>query len=558
MTLTLGPATPLAWSEPGRTTLEIHTGAWRGRRPVYVEAEAPCRLACPAGESIARWIELARQGNYAAAWALIREDNPLPAVTGRVCAHPCEHACHRSAHDGAVAVNALERFVGDWGLEHGVVAPPRTPRPGRVAIVGGGPAGLACAAQLGTAGYAVTIFEAERRLGGLLRHGIPEYRLPRAVLDREIELILALGIKVLTGARLGATLTWNDLGRYDAAFLGCGAGHSIALDVPAAAAPGIANGLGFLRAVSAGQRPDVGARVVVIGGGSTAMDVARTARRLGAPTVTVLALEEHGAMPADPDEISQALAEGVTIVNRVGARRFVGSNGVLSGVEVGPATLEQADNGSIVARFDSGASRLIVADTALLALGQRVDLAPIEAHVPVAHGLVAVDAHGRVAPGLFAGGDVASRRRTVADAIGAGTRAARGIAAALAGGGEGVSASRPWAVSRPDLVVGDAEINHAHFPRARRLHRWERLPADRVRSFAEVQMPFGERAARAESARCFTCGRCTSCDTCLAACPDVAIVRNGHGYRVATEYCKGCGLCAAECPRGALRMVTDR
>ena len=191
MTLDLGRAMPLAWSEPGRTTLEIKTGAWRSRRPVYIEAEAPCRQACPAGEPIARWIERARDGDYASAWSLIREDNPFPAVTGRICGHPCEAACNRAAYDGAVAINALERFVGDWGLDHGVVEPPAAPRPGRVAVVGGGPAGLACAHRLARSSHAVTIFEAEPRLGGLLRHGIPEYRLPRAVVEGEIELILA-------------------------------------------------------------------------------------------------------------------------------------------------------------------------------------------------------------------------------------------------------------------------------------------------------------------------------------------------------------------------------
>jgi NADPH-dependent glutamate synthase beta subunit-like oxidoreductase len=553
LTRILGTAAPLAWSEPGRTTLEIRTGGWRSRRPLYVEAEAPCRLACPAGESIARWIELVRQGNYAAAWALIREDNPLPAVTGRVCAHPCEAACNRAAYDGAVAVNALERFVGDWGLEHGMVVPPRVRRAGRVAVVGGGPAGLACAAHLAGAGHGVTIFEAEPQLGGLLRYGIPEYRLPRGVLDREIELLIALGIEVVTGARLGTTLAWNDLDDYGAVFLGCGAGHAVTLDVPGASARGVGDGLGFLRAVNGGERPDLGARVVVGGGGSTAMDVARVARRLGASIVTVLALEPRTAMPADVDEIRQALDEGVTIVNGVGVCRFVESAGALSAVEVGPAVLGRVSDGSIVARFTTGDSRLVAADAALLALGQRVDVAPLSERVPLARGLVSVDG-----PRLFAGGDVTSRRRTVADAIGAGTRAARAIASALAGGPARAFAAQSWAVPRPDLVVGDADVNLAHLPRARRAHRWERLPDERVRSFVEVQAGLSERAALGESARCYTCGRCTSCDVCVEACPDIALVRTGRGYRVATDHCKGCGLCAAECPRGALRMVAGQ
>ncbi len=558
MTLELRGAAPRGWSEVGRTTLEIHTGAWRSRRPLHVEAEAPCRLACPAGESVARWIDLAARGDWAAAWALIREDNPLPAVTGRVCAHPCERACNRSIHDGAVAVNALERFVGDWGLAHGVVAVPRVRRRERVAVVGSGPAGLACAAHLGAAGYRVTIFEADRRLGGLLRHGIPEYRLPRAVVEREINLILALGIEVVTGARLGTTVAWDELAGYDAVFLGCGAGTAIALEVPGVATPGVADGLGFLGAVNAGAPPAIGTRVAVIGGGSTAMDVARTARRLGASMVTVLALEERAAMPADAEEVGQALAEGVTIVNGVGVHRFVESADRLIGVVVGPATFERRADGAVVPRFAMRAARLVAADTALLALGQRIEVGSIAAGARLEHGVVAVDVDGRAdASGLFAGGDVASRRRTVADAIGMGTRAARGIARMLGDGRARPTGARPWAVERPDLVVGEADVNLARFPRARRAHRWERLPEERIRSFVEVQAPLGERAAREESARCFSCGRCTSCDVCVAVCPDLAIVHDG-GYRVATAYCKGCGLCAAECPRGALRMVTGR
>lgn len=190
-------ARPQAWSEPGRTTLEIRTGAWRAHRPRYVEAAAPCRQACPAGAPIAQCIEAVRDGRWASAWSLIRRENPMPAVTGRVCAHPCETACNRDAWDGSVAINALEQFVGDWGLRHGTVKPPAFLRAERVAVVGGGPAGLACAYHLARLGYATTLFEATDALGGVLRRGIPEYRLPRAVLDRELELVLGLGTRFL-------------------------------------------------------------------------------------------------------------------------------------------------------------------------------------------------------------------------------------------------------------------------------------------------------------------------------------------------------------------------
>jgi NADPH-dependent glutamate synthase beta subunit-like oxidoreductase len=207
MTTELGSARPLGWSELGRTTLEIKTGGWRTRRPVYVEAMAPCRAACPAGEAVSRWIERARLGDYAGAWRLIREDNPFPAIMGRICAHPCEQACNRGQHDGAVAINVLERFVGDWGLEHGAPVEPPPLRSERVAVVGGGPAGLACAYHLRRLGHPVHLFEAEAKLGGLMRYGIPEYRLPRVVLDREIALAIGPGVEVFTGRRLGDSLS---------------------------------------------------------------------------------------------------------------------------------------------------------------------------------------------------------------------------------------------------------------------------------------------------------------------------------------------------------------
>lgn len=553
-------ARPLGWSEPGRTTLEIETGAWRTRRPLWVESTAPCRARCPAGEPIPRWIERARHGDYAAAWALIREENPFPAVMGRVCAHPCESACNRAAHDGAVAVNALERFVGDWGLRHGTAARAPTRRPERVAVVGAGPAGLACAYHLARLGYRTVVFEAERAPGGLLRSGIPEYRLPRAVLDREIELIVEVGIEMATGRRLGVDAAWSALGGFDATFLAVGAARPRRLGVPGEDARGIRDGLAFLRAVNTGARVELGRRVVVIGGGSTAMDVARCARRLGVPSVVALALEARDAMPAVPDEVAQALAEGVEIRNGVGVPAFVGVAGAVSGVVTASARLERGADGEIGPVFGNGPRAVLDATDVLLALGQRLDPSALPAEIRVADGLVAVGAGGATsADRVFAGGDAASAQRTVAHAIGAGTRAARAIDRRFSGlrtGADG--ASHPWAQWQPRRVVAPSEISLDLHPPARRVSR--RAPAGTVStaSFAEVMHGIGEPAARAEAARCFTCGRCTRCDACLRVCPDMAIHRDGGGYRVASDHCKGCGLCVAECPRSALIMVGER
>ena len=556
----LGAARPLGWSEPGRTTLEIKTGGWRTRRPVYVEATAPCRTACPAGEPIARWIERARLGDYAGAWALIREENPFPAIMGRVCAHACESSCNRRHLDGAVAINALERFVGDWGLEHG-----RRPvgskaiRSGRVAVVGGGPAGLACTYHLSRLGYRVHLFEAEAGLGGLLRYGIPEYRLPRAVLDRELELAIAPDVEVSTGRRLGADLSWATLAGYDAVFLATGAALPLGLGVPGDEARGVGHGLTFLRHLNTGAPPPLGRRLVVVGGGSTAMDVARSARRLGVPSVTVLALEAREAMPALAGELAEALGEGVEIVNGVGVSAVLEAGGGVTGVLARPARLERDETGAVRPFFTPGPARALDADSVLLALGQRTDLTALPPGIDSDRGLIAAGPDGATtSPRIFAGGDAASSWRTVTHAVGAGTRAARSIHARLSRGAAAPGAASCWATAMPDHVVEFAEINLAYMKPAGRAGHRRRPAAQRLRSFAEARGGFDEDTARAETARCFTCGHCVGCDNCFIFCPDMAVSRADAGYRISVEHCKGCGLCVEECPRGALQMMSER
>lgn len=560
MTVNLGVARPLAWSEPGRTTLEIKTGSWRARRPLYVEATAPCRIACPAGEPIARWIERARAGDYPGAWSLIREENPFPAISGRVCAHPCEPACNRAGYDGAVAVNALEQFVGDWGLKNGSPPGPAATLRGRVAVVGGGPAGLSAAYHLGRYGYKVAIFEAQPRLGGLMRYGIPEYRLPRSVLDREIELALAPGTEVLTGRRLGADLKWESLATYDALFLSTGAGLTLRLGVPGEEARGVGDGVLFLSEVNTGKRPQIGGRLVVVGGGSTAMDVARSARRLGVRSVTVLALEQRDAMPAAPEEVAQALAEGVEIVNGVGVTAIREEGGSVCGVVAGAARLERTEEGGVRPVFLGGKGSIVEADSVLLAIGQSPDLSALPPEIRSSRGMIAVGDEGATSrQRVFAGGDLTSSQRTVTRAIGAGARAAREIHRMLSGA---VPAPylppQEWATAVPGHTVEPSEINLAYFQRARKAERRELPPGERAASFAEVLSGLDEGAARSEMRRCFTCGGCVSCDNCFIFCPDMAVSRVNGGYRVSDEHCKGCGLCARECPRGALHMVVER
>lgn len=554
----VGVARPLVWSEPGRTTREIKTGGWRTRRPQYVERPAACQLACPAEEPIPAWLARAEAGDCHGAWELIRRTNPFPAVTGRVCSHSCEATCNRGKYDGAVAINALERFIGDWGLLHGHSEPPLTLRTEKVAVVGGGPAGLACTYHLARLGYQVGLYEAMAELGGLLRYGIPEYRLPRTVLDREIELILDFGVTVHTRACLGEAVSWETLDSYQAVFLATGADCPVSLGIPGEASPGVSDGLAFLREVNSGYRPRLGRRVVVVGGGSTAIDVARTARRLGAD-VTIVALEAREAMPALAEEVEQALAEGVSIINEVGVEEIQAREGRATGARVRPAKLAFTESGTVRPVFANESPIVLEADAFLLAIGQLPDAALLPPGIRVERGLVTVGEGGVTSqPRLYAGGDLAPGPRSVAYAVGSGTRAARAIHRFLSGEDPGKSSSS-GVEGRPDHVVTYPEINLDYFSPAARAERSQRGAAERVASFAEVVQGLNELQVPAEARRCFSCGSCTGCDTCLIFCPDMAIRRiNSRGYEILSDYCKGCGLCARECPRGALIMVPER
>jgi NADPH-dependent glutamate synthase beta subunit-like oxidoreductase len=435
-----------------------------------------------------------------------------------------------------VTINALERFIGDWGLCYGQAEVPPLQREEQVAVVGGGPAGLACAYHLARLGYRVTVYEAMPELGGLLRYGIPAYRLPRQVLNREIELILGLGITVHTEARLGRTVPWEALDGYQAVFLATGAPCPVRLGMAGEASQGVYDGLAFLREVNAGERPPLGERVVVVGGGSTAMDVARTARRFGA-TVTVVALEAREAMPAVADEVAQALDEGITVLYQMGVEELLVCEGRVAGVRVRPARPSVTAAGAIQPVFCEGSATVLPADALLLALGQLPDATLLPPGLQLHRG-------------LFAGGDMVPGPRSVAHAVGSGTRAARALHRLL----RGQPCTRAFSP-----IVPFAAINLDHFPRLARAERGQRAVAERVTSFLEVVRGLEEAEAYAQARRCFSCGACTGCDLCLMCCPDMAIRRlDASGYEVLTDYCKGCGLCARECPRGALVMVAER
>ncbi len=527
-------APPTAWTTG--TTEVFRTGTWRAALPVYQSQPSPCHLACPVNGRIAEWIGQARAGDWRGAWTTLVDHNPFPAVAGRICHRPCESACNRGGYDAPLAICALERHAGELALAEGWrFAPPAIERTERIAVIGGGPSGLSAACQLRRLGYRVAVFEAAPELGGLMRSGIPPYRLPREVLHGEVGRILELGIEVRTGTELRAPGDFESLrDEFDAVYLATGARRPKRLPQLGGAKDWLLDGAAYLAQTNAGTPPALGRRLAVIGGGSAAMDVARSARRAG-HEVSVLALEAEAQMPAQREEVVQAREEGVAIHGGVMLRSAGrGSHAV---------TLE-----CVRVRFEPGVRRAefrvtslegtefrLDADAIVVAIGQDPELEPFSA-LETDGALIRTDAHGATSlPGVYAGGDVASTARFVTQAIAAGRNAAAAIDRWLKGERE------PGITARSTVPLG--AINTFYHPHAAR---------------PEGARPaLDGRQALAEAGRCFSCGRCVFRDNCFHYCPDMAVRRVPGGYAVADEYCKGCGLCARECPTGSIAMQEE-
>jgi NADPH-dependent glutamate synthase beta subunit-like oxidoreductase len=544
MNTTVLPQT--AWTT-GSTEV-FKTGTWRAQLPHYATSPSPCLQACPVNGEIARWIGLAHQRDFRGAWDVLSINNPFPAVAGRICHHPCESACNRGAYDESLAICKLERAVGDMALAQGWgYEPPREERGGHVAIVGGGPSGLSAAYQLRRRGWRVTLHEPQDELGGLMRYGIPAYRLSRHVLDGEIARILALGVNV-ERRRIGSLQAFGELrATHDAVYLAFGAGRPKRLPQLPASAPWLMDGAEYLARSNAGAPPPLGRRVVVIGGGSAALDAARSARRAG-HEVTILALETREQMPAQREEIAEALEEGVTLADGAMLSAVQPANGQGVVIHCQRVRFEPgAARGQFSVAPIEGAQFTIAAHAVLTSIGQDPDLATFAAAVPTARGLLAIDGLQQTgAEKVWAGGDAASMARFVTEAIGMGKRAAIDIDRVLRG-----APAQPAASAQ--AVAIDAIALH-HHPQAARAPERVRPPVERLSSTLEVQLGLDVEQALAEAARCFSCGTCTECDNCFQYCPDLAIRRVAGGYEVLTDYCKGCGLCVQECPTGAIAM----
>ncbi len=551
------------------------TGSWRYIRPVYDNKVPPCANRCPAGTDIERFVGLIEAGRATEAWVALKEENPLTRVCGRVCFHPCETACNRGRYDRAVAINALERFAGEHADRARLPGPARAATDKRVAVVGSGPAGLAAAWYLARMGHQVTVFERAAEPGGMLRYGIPHHRLPREVLDEEIDDIRSLGVDIRCDRPIDGR-AWAELGGYHAVFLASGAQRSRRLDIPGEDAHGVMSGLDLLRAVNSGRAPAVGARVAVIGGGNSAIDAARVLVRTGA-RVDIHYRRGRAEMPAFDEEVSEAVREGVTLNLLAAPVRIEVDDGRVSGLTLVRMELGEPDaSGRRRPRPVPGSEHTVRVDSVITAVGEVVDGAALPPDLAAGDDGVATDGGGFTGRlHTWAGGDVTPATRTVVDAIGAGKRAAVAIDRELRGlDGEVRTVGRGGAVQLSrylgagtthgsyddwERVVGFDDLNPAHFTHAERARR-PRLPMEqRLRGFGEVVGGLAAAQARVESARCFHCGVCNQCDNCFVFCPDVAIRHrtDGPGYRLDLDYCKGCGICAAECPRGCIKMVEE-
>jgi 2-oxoacid:acceptor oxidoreductase delta subunit (pyruvate/2-ketoisovalerate family) len=527
-------------------SLANKTGSWRTARPVYVDRLPPCNNACPAGENIQQWLYHAEGGNYEAAWRELVQDNPMPAVMGRVCYHPCEGACNRAQVDEAVGINSVERFLGDEALKRGwKLAPPAKESGRRVLVVGAGPSGLSAAYHLRRLGHAVKIVEAGPFAGGMMRFGIPKYRLPRDVLDGEIQRIVDMGVEIELGRKIDDIRAEMAEGRFDAAFLAVGAHIGKRAYIPAGAAARMLDAVSVLRSMEGEDQPMLGRRVVVYGGGNTALDVARTAKRLGASESIIVYRRTREKMPAHESEVEEALQEGIMI-------KWLST--IKSMADEGTLTVEKMTLDAKGFPQPTGEVETLEADSLVLALGQDVDLSLLNG-VPglaVKDGVVEVGPNMMTGyPGLFAGGDMVPSERTVTVAVGHGKKAARNIDAWLAG--------KTYAAPEKHEIAKFEKLNPWYYADAPKRVRPTLDVVRRTSTFDEVVQGLNESNALFEARRCLSCGNCFECDNCYGVCPDNAVIKLGPGkrFKFNYDYCKGCGICVSECPCGAIAMVPE-
>lgn len=536
---------PFAITLEVESSLANHTGSWRVERPQYVNLMPPCNNACPAGENIQNWLYVAEDGSYEAAWRSLITENPFPAIMGRVCYHPCQTACNRAQLDEAVGINSVERFLGDLAIEKGWSIPVTAQPSGfHVLIIGSGPAGLSAAYHLRRLGHEVTVREAANALGGMMRWGIPKYRLPREVLDAEIKRISDMGVKFELNTRVDDVQVALKEG-FNAIFLAVGAHIGKRAYIPAGEAARILDAINVLHDIEDGQAPMLGRKVVVYGGGNTAVDVARTAKRLGAEESIIVYRRTREKAPANDTEIKEALEEGVLI-------KWLST---IKHAEVGKLQVEKMVLDEKGFPQPTGEFEELEADSLVLALGQESDLSLLKElpDLEVEDGVVKVNAMMMTGhAGVFAGGDMVPAERTVTTGVGHGKKAARNIDAWLR--------SVEYIGHDKHDIVEFKDLNPWYYSDAPHAVRPRLEGARRASTFDEVVQGLDESTALYEARRCMSCGNCFECDNCFGVCPDNAVIKlgTGKGFEINLDYCKGCGICVNECPSGSIIMIPEK
>jgi NADPH-dependent glutamate synthase beta subunit-like oxidoreductase len=531
---------------PDLATTTGRAGPFRTKRPIYVDLLPPCNNACPAGENIQEWLRLTKERDVRGAWEQLVRDNPMPAIHGRVCYHPCEGACNRGDLDSSISIHSVERYLGDEAISQGWAFPkPKQLTGKKVLIVGAGPAGLSCAYHLARIGHQVTIMDAGEQAGGMMRYGIPEYRLPRSVVDAEIKRIEDLGVQIKLNARVDDLLAEKEQGGFDAVFIAVGAGRGKHIDIPSMDADKMIDAVNFLHDTAAGEKPQIGRRVAIYGAGNTAMDAARTARRLGAEEAVIIYRRTRENSPANEEELESAEHEGIQM-------NWLRTIKAAEGQDLMVEIMELDENGKAVG---TGKFEKMAADTVILAVGQDAETDFLR-NIPglnFENDIVHVDPRTLMSdvPGIFAGGDAIKSQRTVTISTGHGKKAAKAIDLWLQ------QEALKDRVKHP--VVHFDDLNLWFFGNNPRNVQPELSLEEREGSFEEIVGGLDAEQAIYEATRCLSCGNCIECDGCVGSCPEDAVIKlgPGHRYRYDYEKCTGCSACADQCPVHAIEMIPE-
>lgn len=519
-------------------------GAKRTSHPTYVNLLPPCNHSCPAGENIQAWLAHAMAGRWQPAWEQLVSDNPFPAIHGRVCYHPCEDGCNRHALDSSVSIHAVERYLGDLAQEQGWKVPTAAPTGKRILIIGAGPSGLSAAWHLARMGHQVEIHEASAIAGGMMQYGIPAYRLPRNVLAQDVERVKALGVNIVLNHKVTDLLAEKTAGNFDAVYVAIGAQAARHIEIPARDAAKVLDAVDVLREASNKQPVQLGRRVAIYGGGNTAMDAARTAKRLGADETMIIYFRDPANLEAHPFEAKEAADEGIKF-------KWLSSIKDISGekITVEKMTVDAQGNASPTGEFET-----LEADSVVLALGQTTEidfLRKIPQIAFEADNTIIIDESMQTGhAGIFAGGDVTPAMRSVTNAVGLGKKAAHHIHAWLNG--------TTWHKKVPNRVVQFEELHLPLYDDAYKAKQKE-LALNQRHEFEEILGGLDQKTAQHEAQRCLSCGNCYECDNCYAACPEDAIIKlgPGNGYSVNLDLCTGCEACYAQCPCHAIDMTPD-